>query len=85
MEEPKITEPSKCTDSRLVYKWIILQINAIPYIKQAINCFRKNTAYSEYDFEGAHKRIIGQTILGTLNSERYCILVKNYPTLSKNR
>ena len=47
--EPKIMEPSKCDD----LGWFELDglpDDTIPYIRQAINCFRENVRYSEYGF-----------------------------------
>jgi len=47
--EPKIMEPSKCDD----LGWFDLDClpdNTIPYIRQAINCFREKIRYSEYGF-----------------------------------
>lgn len=44
--EPKIIEPHKCDD----LSWFEidnLPTNVIPYIKQAINCFRNKIFYSE--------------------------------------
>jgi len=48
-ENPRIMEPNKCDDLR----WFDvdnLPNKTIPYIKQAINNFRKNVKYSEYGF-----------------------------------
>jgi ADP-ribose pyrophosphatase YjhB (NUDIX family) len=48
--EPKIMEPDKCDDMRW-FELDCLPSNIIPYVKQAIDCFRKNVRYSEYGFE----------------------------------
>lgn len=45
--KPEIMEPDKCDD----LKWFDinnLPDNIIPYIKQAINCFKNKNSYSEY-------------------------------------
>lgn len=47
--EPKIMEPDKCDDLRW-FELDSLPDNTIPYIKQAVGCFRKNVKYSEYGF-----------------------------------
>jgi 8-oxo-dGTP diphosphatase len=47
--EPKIMESQKCDDLQW-FELDNLPDNTIPYIKQAINCIRKNVAYSEYGF-----------------------------------
>lgn len=47
--EPKIMEPDKCDDLRW-FELDSLPDNIIPYIKQAVGCFRKNVKYSEYGF-----------------------------------
>jgi ADP-ribose pyrophosphatase YjhB (NUDIX family) len=47
--KPKITEPDKCDDVRW-FELDRLPENTIPYVKQAISCFRKNVNYSEYGF-----------------------------------
>lgn len=47
--EPRIMESNKCDD----LQWSELDNlphNTIPYIKQAIDCFKKNMKYSEYGF-----------------------------------
>jgi ADP-ribose pyrophosphatase YjhB (NUDIX family) len=47
--EPRIMEPDRCDDVR----WFMLDglpENTIPYVRQAIDCFRKNIKYSEYGF-----------------------------------
>jgi 8-oxo-dGTP diphosphatase len=47
--KPRILEPNKCDDLR----WFDLDSlpdNTIPYVKQAINCLRRNVKYSEYGF-----------------------------------
>ena len=47
--EPTIMEPDKCDD----LKWFDfngLPRNTIPYVRQAIECFRNRIAYSEYGF-----------------------------------
>jgi 8-oxo-dGTP diphosphatase len=47
--KPRIMEPDKCDDLRW-FELDSLPDNTIPYIKQAINCLRKNVKYSEYGF-----------------------------------
>jgi 8-oxo-dGTP diphosphatase len=47
--EPRIMEPDKCDDLGW-FELDRLPENTIPYVKQAINCFRKNIRYSEYGF-----------------------------------
>lgn len=47
--EPRIMEPNKCDDLQW-FEVDRLPDNTIPYIKQAISCFRKNIRYSEYGF-----------------------------------
>jgi len=47
--EPKIMELDKCDDLQW-FELDSLPDNTIPYIKQAINCIKKNSAYSEYGF-----------------------------------
>jgi len=45
--EPKNTEPDKCDD----LSWFALNnlpVNTIPYIRQAIDCYRKDIIYSEF-------------------------------------
>ena len=47
--EPKIMEPDKCDD----LEWFDindLPDNIIPYIKQAIDCFKNKRGYSEYNW-----------------------------------
>jgi 8-oxo-dGTP pyrophosphatase MutT (NUDIX family) len=47
--KPRIMEPDKCDDVR----WFGLDglpDSTIPYVRQAIGCFRKNVKYSEYGF-----------------------------------
>ena len=47
--KPCIMEPNKCDDLR----WFDLgnlPSNTIPYVRQAIECFRNRIAYSEYGF-----------------------------------
>jgi ADP-ribose pyrophosphatase YjhB (NUDIX family) len=48
--EPKIMEPDKCNDIRW-FEMDNLPKSTISYVKQAIDCFRKNVRYSEYGFE----------------------------------
>lgn len=45
--EPRITEPHKCDDLRC-FDLNALPENTIPYIRQAINCFRNKIFYSEH-------------------------------------
>lgn len=47
--EPKIMEPDKCDDLQW-FELDRLPDNTIPYVRQAISCFRKNVKYSEYGF-----------------------------------
>ena len=47
--EPKIMEPDKCNDLQW-FELDNLPDNTIPYVRQAISCFRKNVKYSEYGF-----------------------------------
>jgi 8-oxo-dGTP diphosphatase len=47
--EPRILEPNKCDDLRW-FELGTLPDNTIPYVKQAINCFRRNVKHSEYGF-----------------------------------
>ena len=47
--EPKIMEPDKCDDLQW-FELDNLPDNTIPYVRQAISCFRKNVKYSEYGF-----------------------------------
>jgi ADP-ribose pyrophosphatase YjhB (NUDIX family) len=47
--EPRIMEPDKCDDLGW-FELDDLPDNTIPYVKQAISCFRKNIEYSEYGF-----------------------------------
>lgn len=47
--EPKIMEPDKSDDLRW-FELDNLPDNTIPYIRQAIGCFRKDIKYSEYGF-----------------------------------
>ncbi len=44
--EPKIMEPDKCDEMRWV-EFDKLPKNTIPYIRQAISCFRNKVFYSE--------------------------------------
>jgi 8-oxo-dGTP pyrophosphatase MutT (NUDIX family) len=46
---PRIMEPNKCDDLRW-FELGDLPDNTIPYIKQAVNYFRRNEKYSEYGF-----------------------------------
>ena len=48
--EPKIMEPDKC-DELQWFELDSLPSNTIPYVKQAIDCLRKNVRYGEYGFE----------------------------------
>jgi len=47
--EPRIMEPDKCDDLQW-FELDNLPDNTIPYVRQAISCFRKNVKYSEYGF-----------------------------------
>ena len=46
---PSIMEPNKCDDLRW-FDFGNLPNNTIPYVRQAIECFRNGIAYSEYGF-----------------------------------
>ena len=48
--EPKNTEPGKCDD----FNWFpvnALPPNTIPYIREAIRCYRENITYSEFGWD----------------------------------
>lgn len=47
--EPRIMEPDKCDDLGW-FELDRLPDNTIPYVRQAIDCFRKNIKYSECGF-----------------------------------
>ena len=47
--EPRIMEPNKCDDLQW-FDYDSLPNNTVPYVRQAIECFRNGTAYSEYGF-----------------------------------
>jgi 8-oxo-dGTP diphosphatase len=47
--KPRIMEPDKCDDVRW-FELDRLPENTIPYVGQAIACFKKNTKYSEFGF-----------------------------------
>lgn len=48
--EPEIMEPDKCDDLRW-FGFDNLPNNIIPYVRQAIECFRNRIVYSDYGFE----------------------------------
>jgi 8-oxo-dGTP pyrophosphatase MutT (NUDIX family) len=51
--DPRIMEPNKCDE----LNWFPindLPSNVIPYIRQALDCYRKGSRYSEFGWELAH-------------------------------